>query len=221
VSLRSVGGEALLGDSVYARLVDRIFTGELPPGAPLSVPALAAEMAVSRSPVRDSVQRLVADGLAVHTPHAGARVVSVDHAEIEGVMAVRELLDGLAAREATIRVDVADVAALRGIVGTQTEQLAQPPDPLAEARRDLDFHTAVRDLAGNRTLSETLHRLDVKAHLYNSGLWADRRAREIAVAEHRLIVDAIEAGDADGAGHAAAAHVAALRVRMLRRTRGG
>lgn len=213
------GAESLLGEAVYKRLLDRIFTGDLAPGAALSVPALAAELDVSRSPVRDSVQRLVADGLAVHTPHAGARVAHVDDREIDGVLAIRELLDGYAAREATLRASTADVRVLEGLVDIQTEHLGAPMDPLGDARRDLEFHTAVRDLAQNAALSDTLHRLDVKAHLYNSGLWTQARGRRMAVAEHRAIVTAIDVGDAAAAEQAAAAHVAAVRVRMRRAAR--
>ncbi|MFT4264444.1 MAG: GntR family transcriptional regulator [Nocardioides sp.] len=206
----------LLGDAVYAQLVDRIFTGALPPGAPLSVPALAAELAVSRSPVRDSVQRLVAEGLAVSVPHAGARVIEVDDEAIVQVMAVRRRLDGLAAREATERATASEVADLRALLDTQATQIGSSADSLSDARLDLEFHTAVRDLAGNPTLSDALHRLDTKAHLHNSGLWADPASRATALAEHQRIVTAIETGDAAAAEAAAEAHVAAVLVRMRR-----
>ncbi|UDY24771.1 GntR family transcriptional regulator [Nocardioides sp. Kera G14] len=209
----------LLGDAVYAQLVDRIFTGALAPGAPLSVPALAAELDVSRSPVRDSVQRLVAEGLAVSVPHAGARVIEVDDTVIAQVMTVRRLLDGLAAREATERATAAQAAELRRLVEKQATEIEAGADPLADARLDLEFHTAVRDLAANPTLSDALHRLDAKAHLHNSGLWADESSRSIALDEHRRIIDAIEIGDAEAAEAAAMAHVAAVLVRMRRQAR--
>nr|WP_237417929.1 GntR family transcriptional regulator [Actinomadura rayongensis] len=209
----------MLGDVVYTKLVDRIFTGELQPGAQLSVPALAGELDVSRSPVRDAVQRLIAEGLAVHVPNAGARVAFVDEETIAQVMTVRRLLDEHAAREATERATEADVAHLRALIGHQASQLEDEPHPLIDARNDLEFHTAIRDLARNPTLSEALHRLDTKAHLFNSGLWADQRNRRIALDEHRRIVAAIEIGDADEAARAAAAHVSSILIRMRRRVR--
>ncbi|MEQ6899766.1 GntR family transcriptional regulator [Nocardioides sp. YIM 152588] len=212
-------GTELLGDAVYARLVDLIFTGDLQPGAPLSVPALAARLDVSRSPVRESVQRLIADGLAVHVAHAGARVAEVDEETIADVMTVRELLDGLAAREATRRADGEQIAQLRRLLEEQEALLGSAADGLVDARLDLEFHTAVRDLAGNPTLSDALHRLDTKAHLYNSGLWEDDENRRIALLEHRRIVDAIAAGDAEAAGVAAEAHVSSVLVRMRRLAR--
>ena len=216
LSSAEAASPGLLGDVVYSRLVERIFSGELAPGTALSVPALATDLAVSRSPVRESVQRLIAEGLAVHTPHAGARVAQLTDADFAEVMAVRELLDGYAARQAAERARTPDIARLTALLENQAEQLAGEPDPVADSRLDLEFHTAVRDLAANRTLSDALHRLDARAHLYNSGLWADRRAREIALHEHRKIVDAIEAGDVTAAERAAAGHVAALLIRMRR-----
>ncbi|MFT3661799.1 MAG: GntR family transcriptional regulator [Gordonia sp. (in: high G+C Gram-positive bacteria)] len=212
--------ESLLADSVYRDLTERIFVGTLGPGAALSVPAIAAELDVSRSPVRDAVQRLVAGGLAVHVPHAGAKVAKIDDRAVEEVLSVRRALDGVAARDATERATSADVAALFTLLSEQERRLAGPPDALTEARLDLEFHTAVRDIAGNAVLSDFLHQLDIRAHLHNSGLWSDRRARELAVVEHRRIVDAIESGDADAAERAATAHVSAILVRM-RRLRAG
>lgn len=210
----------LLGDAVHARLVDLIFTGELSPGDPLSVPSLAARLDVSRSPVRDSVQRLIAEGVAVHVPHAGARIVRVDDEEIAQVMAVRELLDGFAARAATLQATAHDVAGLRASLDKQAANLADPPDPLTDARLDLEFHTLVRDLAGNAPLSAALQRLDTRAHLYNSGLWQAEHSRRIALEEHRRIVDAIDVGDAEEAARAASAHVASVMVRMRRLRQG-
>lgn len=216
--LGETGG--LLGDVVYADLVDRIFTGELRPGMALSVPALAARLNVSRSPVRDSVQRLIADGLAVHTPHAGARVATLTETDITQVMNVRELLDGLAAGQAVDHAQPADIESLRESLRTQEERLHRESDLVVDARMDLQFHTAIRDLAHNRVLSDSLHRLDSIAHLYNSGLWANAQNRVAAVVEHTAIVEAIDRGDATAAGAAARAHVASLLVRMRRVGRG-
>lgn len=207
---------ALLADVVHARLIEAIFSGELPPGSPLSVPALATEYDVSRSPVRESVQRLINEGLAVHVPHAGARVAALDAESIFDVMQVREVLDGLAAREAARRLGNVDVTRLVQIIDRQEALVAADPQPYLDAALDLEFHTAVRDLAGNQALSDALHRLDAKAHLYRSDMWSVQHNRELAVREHRRILDALDAGDAVSAEAAASAHVAALTVRMRR-----
>jgi DNA-binding GntR family transcriptional regulator len=207
----------LLADSVHRRLQEEILAGALAPGTSLSVPALAARLAVSRSPVREAVLRLMHEGLAVHTPRAGARVATLDEETVRGVLEVREVLDGLAARRAAPAATVADLDLLRGMVAEQERLLAGPADESRDTRLDVDFHTTVRALARNAPLSGALQRLDTQAHLYRSDIWSDDRNRRLAAAEHRRIVDALEAGDERGAEEAARAHVAGLRVRMTRR----
>lgn len=206
----------LLGDSVHNALVERIFDGRLGPGSALSVPALATELGVSRSPVRESVQRLVAQGIAVTVPHAGARVATMSLADLEEVLRVREVLDGLAAAEATVAARAPQLQQLRDLLEEQEEAVRTPPDPLHDASLDLRFHTLLREISGNRTLVDTLQRLEVRAHLFGSGLWSRQRDRELAVAEHRRILAAVESGDVTGARTAAAAHVAAIAVRVRR-----
>ena len=84
---------ALLMQSVLRRIRDEIFDGTLEPGASLSVPGLAARLDVSRSPVREAVQQLVMDGLAVYTPRVGAKVAVLDDEMLRHVFEVREVLD--------------------------------------------------------------------------------------------------------------------------------
>ncbi|PFG41885.1 DNA-binding GntR family transcriptional regulator [Isoptericola jiangsuensis] len=212
---------ALLAESVYRSLVEKIFDGELRPGSPLSVPALAAALDVSRSPVREGVQRLIHEGLAVHVPHAGARVLRLDDDAVRDVLAVREVLDGLAAQEAALRASFADADDLRALVEEQAALLDAPADPRRDARLDLDLHSRVRALSGNAPLVDALRRLDAQAHLHTSGMWDHPDVRAHAVAEHRAIVEAVAAGDAERARAAASAHVAAVGVRMRRWRRTG
>lgn len=207
---------ALLTESVHNALQELIFNGDLQPGAPLSVPALAAQLNVSRTPVREAVQQLIYEGLATHTRNAGARVTLLDDEAVNAVFEVREVLDGLAARNATLIASRAVIEQLRKMVQVQRELLDDKPDRRRDARLDLEFHTLIRDTAHNRPLSDALARLDGQSHLYRSDMWTTDLNRRLAVAEHERIVAAIEAGDAEGARAAACAHVAGLYVRTRR-----
>lgn len=207
----------LLAESVHATLREQIFAGELLPGTALSVPALAAKLNVSRTPVREAVQQLINDGIAVYTRNAGAKVDIVDDETIREVFAVREVLDGLAGYQATLRATHQHVDDLGAMVETQRALLDEPTDQRRDARLDLDFHTAIRDITANKPLREALFRLDAQAHLYRSDMWALDANRRIAVDEHERIVSAIRSGDADGARAACCAHVAGLAVRIRRR----
>lgn len=208
---------ALLAESVHATLREQIFAGDLPPGTPLSVPALAAKLNVSRTPVREAVQQLINEGIAVYTRNAGAKVDTVDDDTIRSVFQVREVLDGLAAYHATLRATHRNVAELSSMLDEQRDLLDSPADQRRDARLDLEFHTAIRDIADNKPLSEALFRLDGQAHLYRSDMWTSHDNRRIAVVEHDRILAAIRSGDAEGARTAACAHVAGLLVRTRRK----
>ena len=207
---------ALLTESVHSALQELIFSGELQPGSPLSVPALAARLNVSRTPVREAVQQLIYEGLATHTRNAGARVTLLDEEAVKSVFVVREVLDGLAAQNATLNASRATVEQLRKMVQVQREMLDESADRFRDAKLDLEFHTLIRDTAGNRPLSDALARLDGQSHLYRSDMWTAELNRRLAVGEHERIVAAIEAGDAEGARAAACAHVSGLYVRTRR-----
>lgn len=207
---------ALLTESVHSALQEMIFCGDLQPGAALSVPALAARLNVSRTPVREAVQQLIYEGLATHTRNAGARVTLLDEEAVRAVFDVREVLDGLAARTATVNASRATVEQLRKMVQVQREFLDAAPDRVRDAKLDLEFHTLIRDTARNRPLSDALARLDGQSHLYRSDMWTSELNRRLAVGEHERIVAAIEAGDAEGARVAACAHVSGLYIRTRR-----
>ena len=207
---------ALLTESVHSALQELIFSGELQPGSPLSVPALAARLNVSRTPVREAVQQLIYEGLATHTRNAGARVTLLDEEAVKSVFDVREVLDGLAAQNATLNASRATVEQLRKMVQVQREMLDESADRFRDAKLDLEFHTLIRDTAGNRPLSDALARLDGQSHHYRSDMWTAELNRRLAVGEHERIVAAIEAGDAEGARAAACAHVSGLYVRTRR-----
>ncbi len=212
----TVSDGTLLTESVHDSLQELIFSGELAPGSPLSVPALAARLNVSRTPVREAVQQLIYEGLATHTRNAGARVTLLDDDAVKAVFEVREVLDGLAAHNATLIATRATVAQLRKMVQVQRELLDGAPDRHRDARLDLQLHTLIRDTSGNRPLCDALSRLDGQSHLYRSDMWTTELNRRLAVGEHDRIVAAIEAGDAEGARSAACAHVAGLYVRTRR-----
>ncbi|WP_067699973.1 GntR family transcriptional regulator [Nocardia jejuensis] len=206
----------LLGPSVHRQLRELVLSGELPSGTPLSVLALSARLGVSRSPVREAVQQLIYEGLAVNVPHAGARVAVVDDDRIREVLAVRAVLDGLAAASAATRVTESDLGKLSAMLNTQEENLRDNVDPARDTDLDLEFHTFIRDRSGNRTLADELARLEAQAHLYRGDLWRHPRNRRTAVREHRRILETLESGHPGDARAAAEAHVCGLITRMDR-----
>ncbi|GGK50066.1 GntR family transcriptional regulator [Nocardia camponoti] len=207
---------ALLGESVYRQLRQLILSRELAPGQSLSVPALATRLGVSRSPVREAVQQLIYEGLAVSVPHAGAKVATVDAARVRDVFAVRAVLDGLAASAAATRVTEGDLDKLAMILAAQEANLDGGTDAARDAALDVEFHTFIREASGNVCVVDELSRLEVQAHLYRGDLWCSARNRRVALREHRRIVEALESGDSASARVAAEAHVHGLLTRLDR-----
>ncbi|MBB5914528.1 DNA-binding GntR family transcriptional regulator [Nocardia transvalensis] len=208
---------ALLGESVHRQLRQLVLSGELGPGTALSVPGLSARLGVSRSPVREAVQQLIYEGLAVAVPHAGARVATIDDRQVCDVLAVRAVLDGLAAATAAVRVTAAELAELNAMLSAQEANLRAAADAARDTELDLEFHAFIRDRCGNRTLADELARMEAQAHLYRGDLWRSESNRRTALREHRRIVEALESGHPDDARAAAEAHVRGLITRLGRR----
>ncbi|MFT4211919.1 MAG: GntR family transcriptional regulator [Microbacterium sp.] len=213
----SITASPLLAENVLLDLRGRILTGQLAPGEALSVPALARDLGVSRSPVRDAVQQLISEGVATHTPYAGARVARIDDGQLADAFAVRRELDGLAAGLAAGRISAGALAVLHTSLEMQRARLAATADEVEDRLADIAFHAAIRDAAGNPTLVGTLARLDTVTHLYRSAMWNDAANRRYAYDEHARIVDGLDRGDATAAREAAVAHVDGVLRRMLRR----
>ncbi|WP_169813909.1 GntR family transcriptional regulator [Actinomadura kijaniata] len=217
-AVKAIAPGSLLADRAYEELKAAILENRLTPGTPLSVPALADRMSISRSPVREAVQKLIHDGLATHVPHRGAEVSSVDVEDLHQLYAVRESLEGLAARLATERLDVAALTELERILGEHEKVLAEGGGEGAHVRQDMRFHQAIRALTGNRHLIDILDQLQGRAHLGLHSLWRHPHAPRLALEEHRRIYEAMAAGDPDAAEHAARTHVSRLRVRLRQAT---
>ncbi len=209
----------LLADRAYRQLSRAILRNQLAAGTPLSVPELAQRLNISRSPVREAVQRLIYDGLAANVPHRGAIVSEIKPDDFRGLLEVREVLEGLAARLATVRATDDDLRSLREVLDEHAR--VSTGDEAANVELDTRFHSIIREMAGNDELSTILGRIQGRAHLSRFTLWRAKRNTSDALAEHRAIFAAMAARDADGAEQAARQHISNLLARVDEATRAG
>lgn len=207
---------ARVGDWAYGQLRSAILAGKLAPEDRLSVPSLAEDLRVSRSPVREAVFRLVREGLAVDIPHRGAVVASYGLVELAGVYEIREVLEGLAARLAADRCSPALVGELRQTFERHRAAVARGDQP-AHLEEDARFHALTRQAAAHEWLMELLDQISGKIHLAMLSTSAISGGREQAIADHERILIAIERGDETEAEIAARSHVGRLRERLLAR----
>ncbi|WP_307813616.1 GntR family transcriptional regulator [Streptomyces sp. N35] len=190
-----------LTDLAYDALLRRILDAELKSGARLVERHLAAELAVSRIPLREALRRLEADGLVVLVPHRGALVSPFTPADVRDLFDVRESLESLAARLAAERADSDGLARLAGRIATgRTAIAAQDRGSIATA--NAGFHTDIVELADNPLLSNMMRLLEARTY-WLFRLTAQRDPAQ-QCAEHEEMYEAIAAGDGDRA--AALAH---------------
>lgn len=207
-------------DEVAAQLRDRIFAGELLPGSFLDEGALAGQMRISRTPVREALKVLTAEGLLRHEPRRGCFVSQVTEQDLDDIFPVLALLEGRCAFEAAQRATHADLQAL--------EVLHDKLNRHARARRITDYyaanfaiHEAIITLAGNRWLAQVigdLRKIMKLARLQQ--LHAPGRLQE-SLAEHMAVFAALKARDAEGADAAMRTHLTRQReaLRELGRNR--
>jgi DNA-binding GntR family transcriptional regulator len=193
-------------DAVYATLRDAIVAGHLQAGDRLSEQQLAAQLGVSRTPVREALYRLETEEFAVRIPRSGMVVRAVSRSELLEVYAVRVALDGIAARIAAQRASPADLAMLRSIQ-MQMAAAAEHGDIPTMLALNLEFHGTLYTAAHNGMLLRIGRQLkDWISRFRETPAAQHGRALEV-VAEHERIVSAIEAGDPEAAELAAREHM--------------
>lgn len=203
-----------VSDGAYQALQAAIVDGRLSPRTRLSVPALAVQLGVSRSPVREAVTRLISDGLAVEVPHRGAVVAHLTLADLLPVYELREVLEGLAARLAAIRIESAGEGRLRKALADHVAAADRDDRPAVTAA-DLAFHTGLREIAGNAELEKTLGGIQARIRVAMRTTMVTEGPRP-AIADHEKILDAVTAKDPKRAERCARAHIARL-IAALRR----
>lgn len=186
-----------------------IISGELAPGDRLSLPVLARELGVSRSPVREAVLQLIGDGLAIEQSHRGASVRVLGQADLVAAYDLREVLEGLAARRAAEGVDEPLRSDLDDIVERHAQRVASG-DLDGHVHEDMAFHRRLRVATGNSMLIESLDNLQLRIQLAMRTTTVTG-GPDRALADHRDIARAVIAGDADAAERLARSHIARLR----------
>jgi len=187
----------------YALILAAIDEGVYRPGDRLVESELAEKLGVSRTPVREALQRLETQSLVTRDGRS-LIVASLDHNQLAELYTVRAELEGLAARLAAKHASPEEVNVLADMVQADRELVGNPK---ALARANRRFHLQIHRASHNRFLVQQLdlvHRS--MALLASTSLEAEGRGAQ-AVAEHAAIVDAIRAGNGEAADQALRDHI--------------
>jgi DNA-binding GntR family transcriptional regulator len=201
-----------LGDAVYQRLLAAILEGVYVSGDELSEVTLAEQFQVSRTPVRDALSRLAAEGLVLNGKNRRATVATFTRSTVHEIYELRGILEAAATRLATPRFDPAELKRLFGLADA-VKQHQGPMCQEAALSFDMQLHRTIAQQCGNTRLQAEIHRatnfIPVLQRL--AGRRDDRL--QLAYDEHLKILAAIAAKDPDRASGAMAEHVAsALRI---------
>ena len=190
---------ASLHEEVAARLRSMVFERALAPGQWVDELALARDWQISRTPLREALKVLAAEGLVTLVPRQGCRVTEVSEDDAEQLFPVMALLEGRCAFEAVLKATPADVKGLRRLHDA-LEKHAAASNVDGYYRANHDFHTRVQALADNRWLDRATNDLRTFVRLLRGRQlnWPGRMQESMA--EHRALIDAVERRDAALAG---------------------
>ena len=207
-------GSASLEEKVYLSLEEQIISQKLRPGEAVTEMKLSRELGVSRTPVREALQRLDREGLIQLIPNKGAVVLGISEQDLIDIYKIRMRLEGLAARIAAEKTD-AEFCRLLGDNVDLTEFYMEKGDIEKVKNLDSEFHDIIYRSCESRMLGKTLSELHRYIASYRKlSLAADGRI-ERSLAEHREIYDAIVRGDAAAADALMSEHVARALENLL------
>jgi DNA-binding GntR family transcriptional regulator len=206
-----------LGDRVYSYLIEAIATNRLPQGTRIQEDALATQMGVSKTPVREALRRLEAEGFISVDPHRTPMVRRLELRDVEELYNVREFLERLAVRRLAAIRPAAVLAELEALQGAAEAQLSSgvPVDVRDSVSYNRRFHGFLFQGAGNSRLSRVYQLIDIDVRrLSYRSIQVSGRQRD-AVVQHRAILEATKAGNGDHAETLMIQHVQQARDDLL------
>jgi GntR family transcriptional regulator of vanillate catabolism len=208
-------GEVLrvpLAHQIAERLRALIVDGTIEPGTPLLQEKVAAELGVSRTPLREAFRILEQDGLVRVAPRSGTvGVVRLTVDDATQLYQLREVIDGLSARLAAEHsLTSAQERQLKGYA----QQIVRSVTPFNTSRflhAHTAFHLGVANASGNQWMTQFDHLIRISSHMLYPILKSEPERMVASAAEHVAILDAIIAGDAERAEQLARSHVRLAR----------
>lgn len=211
--------QGALYEQVAERLRKRIYQQELAAGAAIDEKALCQTFGISRTPMREALKVLAAEGLVELVPRRGCFVRALDLDELRELFPVMAVLEGLCAREALQRLNDRTLAELEAM-HANLEQQAAAGDIDAYYEANFRFHQRLQELSGNRWLQRVVTDLRKILRLArHTQLMVEGRLQH-SLEEHRRVMAAFRQRDADGVEQAMKDHLTAQLAALERRQEG-
>ena len=207
--------QTALYQEVAERLRQRIFAHQLAPGARIDEQALATDYGISRTPLREALKVLAAEGLVTLRPRRGCFVTEISEQDLDDIFPLMAMLEGRCALEATTRAQPDDLARLDAL-HAELQRFAESKEIEHFFEVNQAFHYQIQEMSGNRRLRQVIQDLRKVLKLTRRfSLSIDGRVQQ-SLAEHAIILAAIKAGDAAGAQVAMHDHILSGRQALAR-----
>jgi DNA-binding GntR family transcriptional regulator len=216
----TVPRRSVLSDDIYLLIRKMIFNYEILPGAKVNIDALAKQLEVSQTPVREALSRLESDGLIVKEPLKGFRATDLlTIQELDNLFKFRLLIEPFAAAEAAKKIDETGKKALKAEIQSAKIAIKISGDDQVEAltEHDARFHSLIASMSGNSVLSESFERTHCHLNLFRLYIASQRsliagetravlvdklfkqyynsESGQVAIQEHEEIASAITSGN--------------------------
>lgn len=200
------------GEAAYASLLSAISSGTLKPGDRIREVEISKLLNLSRTPIREALRRLEAEGIVEHRARIGAVVRKLSHSEIVELYEMRVVLERTAAQMAAKHASDAEIDTLEDL---NKDIAASRNDPVQAAAINQEFHKALYRACRNRFLLDAAKGLTNSLILLGITTFTDEERIDIVVQQHDAIIASLRARDPDRAGLAAEAHLqTSLRKRL-------
>lgn len=192
--------------TAYDHLFQAIETGALRPGDRLLEVELAQQFGVSRTPIREAIRRLEADGIVVHKPRIGAVVRTLGQQEIVELYEMRIVLETTAAEMAAKHASMAEIRTLKSL---NADMAAAAQDPVKVAILNRKFHRCIMQAARNEFLAHSYHALSHALILLGKTTLETHARVTTVVAQHKEIIAGLQTADPEATAKAMRRHMEA------------
>jgi len=205
---------ATLPQNAAGQLRQMIFDGALAPATRLNERVLCERLGISRTPLREALRMLAAEGLVRVEPNRGAVVAAIERADIEATFEVLGAIEGLAGELACARITDAELAEIRALHFEMRAHHARG-DRAAYFAANQAIHTRIAAAGGNTVLAETFEKLNARVKRVRYAANLGRVRWDKAIAEHDIMIVALSARDGRAMRAILEAHLAGKRESVL------
>lgn len=204
-----------LKEKAYGIIKTKLLNMEFAPGTRIREDVLAAEIAISRTPVREAINKLIAEGFVDYVPRRGLFTISIKQAEIIELLDIREALEALAIDRCIEKITPERLKSLESILEKIGAEM-KAGDYLACNELDGRFHLEIARISGNKRLLGFCRDIEdyMKIARAVEKQTQTKEKNERALREHRLILKCIKQKDADGAKKAMHANIGSMRANL-------